>query len=114
MAGSSVSLTPMQSGKSMTSGGGNTGKLDVVIGNDQNGGGQGNSLSKIAKFKPAQLKNFSSNISKSIDRNKVASQARKEEQALVKKRINEFKAQNHFANKGPAEARTGAKINIST
>ncbi len=116
MAGSSISSTPTQSGKNMLNSSGNTAKLDVVIGNDQNGGGQQkqNSLSKIAKFKPSQLKNFSSNITKSIDRNKQASQARNEEQAIVKKKINEVKAQNPFANKNLAEARTGEKINIST
>lgn len=116
MAGSPVSLTPTQPGKSILGNSSNAGKLDVVIGNDQNGGGkhQQNSLSKIAKFKPAQLKNFSSNIAKNIARNKEASQTRNAEQAQVKKKNNTVKAQNPFANKNPAEARTGAKVNIST
>ena len=112
MAGSSISLTPTQSGKSLINKSGDGTKLDVVVSKKEEG--WGNSLSKIAKFKPTQLKNFSSNITKSIDRNKQASQARKAEQALVKKKINSVKAQNPFANKKLAEARTGAKINIST
>tara|TARA_B100000315_G_scaffold106964_1_gene98157 strand:- start:21443 stop:21784 length:342 start_codon:yes stop_codon:yes gene_type:complete len=113
MAGSSISLTSIQSGKSAL--GGSSVKLDVVAGSEDKGGSsRQNSLNKVAKFRPTQLKNFSSNITKSIDRNKQASKARDEEQDQVKKRISDVKAQSPFANKSPAEARTGAKINIST
>ena len=113
MAGSSISLTSIQSGKGALGGG--SVKLDVVAGSEDKGGAsRQNSLNKVAKFRPTQLKNFSSNITKSIDRNKQASKTRNEEQDQVKKRISDVKAQSPFASKSPAEARTGAKINIST
>ncbi len=61
-----------------------------------------------------QLKNFSAIITKSIARNKKASQIRETEKNIVKKEIESIEVQNPFVNKSLAEARTGAKINLST
>jgi hypothetical protein len=86
----------------------------VVSGVKKEGPTKQNSLNKIAKFKPTQLKNFSSNITQNISRNKEATQKRNAEQALVNDKVKSIKAQNPFANKGMAESKSGSKLNILT
>ena len=97
-------------------GGGGAVKLDLVAGANKNGGGvnRQNSLSKIAKFKPMQLKNFSSKITSNIAKNKEASKTRTAQQNLVKAKVQSFRAKSPLAQKSPLEAGKGIKVNIST
>lgn len=93
--------------------GGSSGSLDVVAGAGKGGGGsQQNSLSKIAKFKPSQLRDFSSKIDSSIAKNKQSSQIREAKNSLVKEKVQSIRSQNPFTNKGLAESHTGGKVNI--
>lgn len=89
-------------------------KLDAVAGAAKAGntGSKKSSLSKIASFKPTQLRNFSSNIDKTIQSNKGATEVRNAESDLVKQKVQSVKSQNPFTQSSPIESGSGGKVNI--
>lgn len=88
-------------------------KLDVVLNENQNGGGGGSQspLRKIVTFRPTQLKNLNANIERNVAQRKQASQTREAQQSMSRERINRIKAENPFKN--PMEAQVGSKIDLS-
>lgn len=85
-------------------------KLDIVLNSQAaaNSSDGGNSVAKIARYKPTELKDLSADIQISVDRRKQAAQVRSAEEAMVKERIKESRDQNPFN-----EAGSGGKVNIS-
>ncbi len=91
-------------------GGGDAVKLNLVAGGREirrTGKAKSNSLRKIARFKPLQLKTFSKKIGTFVKKSQEATKAKNIQKTQMKKLI-ETRA------KSSAESRTGAKINIST
>lgn len=91
-------------------------KLDVVnsIAKDSGPSNDLSSLSKIAKFRPIQLKILSDKIDKTISSARQSQKIRQAESKVVSDKAKSLKANSPLAQKSPLESLAGTKINLST
>lgn len=119
MAGISVSTSSGSSGGSGAIKKQDGGSLDVMLKaklpRGANASKEPSSLSKIAKFRPQQLKNFSKKISQNIAESNQKKRSEKAASAFVKKQTEQVQSKNSAQQKNrPNEAQGGKKINVAT